>query len=138
MGPMRSGALVVLATLLAVTGCMYQSTTSDFEPPASRPASDATLTIADASGAPDGPVQSIADAIANAGDAPGHVQGALLIDADGTVRLCEALAESFPPQCGGRRLVVDGLDLDSLGALQDENGARWLDSATLFGTISAP
>jgi hypothetical protein len=135
---MRSAVLFALGVVIALTGCMYDSSTSDTDQPSSVTASAATLTIADASDAPDGPVLSIADAIAGAGDAPGHVQGALLIGADGTALLCSALAESFPPQCGGERLVVEGLDLDSLGVLQEGNGVRWLDSATLFGAVSVP
>ena len=138
MRPMRSAIPLALAAALALAGCTSDSTTSDTDQPSAPPVSAATLTIADASGAPDGPVLSIADAIAAAGDAPGHVQGALLIAADGTALLCSALAESFPPQCGGERLVVEGLDPDSLGALQEGNGVRWLESATLYGAVSVP
>jgi hypothetical protein len=125
-------ALVILVLTLAA--CGGPSASVPGEPPPS--ATDPTLTIADASGAPDGPVLQVADAIANAGNDPMHVQGALVIDPDGTIRLCEALAESFPPQCAGARVVVEGLDLDSLGELQQGNGVRWLDSATLYGVVS--
>ena len=38
------------------------------------------------------------------------VRGALFVEAS-TVRLCEAVMESYPPQCGGRDLVVEGLDV---------------------------
>jgi hypothetical protein len=63
------------------------------------------------------------------------VTGALFVAADGTVRLCDAIAESFPPQCGGERIVVTGLDLADVPALQEENGVRWAESATLFGSV---
>jgi hypothetical protein len=62
------------------------------------------------------------------------VSGALFVDADGTVRLCEAIAESFPPQCGGASLVVEGLDLGALD-LQEAEGVRWADAVTLLGSV---
>jgi len=37
-----------------------------------------------------------------------QVAGFVFVD-DGAVRLCEAIAESFPPQCGGTSIDVDGL-----------------------------
>jgi hypothetical protein len=136
MQPMRSAAILVV---LALVACANPSASvSGDDPPATSATDDSTLTIADASSAPDGPVLQVSDAIASAADDPAHVQGGLMVDPDGTVRLCEALAESFPPQCAGARLVVEGLDLDSLGALQEGNGVRWLDSATLFGVVSGP
>jgi hypothetical protein len=131
---MRTAA-IVLVIALAACADPIASVSSD-EPSPSGGATDPTLVIADASGAPDGPVLQVTDAIAGAGDEAVHVQGGLVIDPDGTIRLCEALAESFPPQCAGARVIVEGLDLDSLGALQEGNGVRWLDSATLFGVVS--
>ena len=41
------------------------------------------------------------------------VRGALFVERD-AARLCEAVMESYPPQCGGRALTVQGLDLASL------------------------
>jgi len=134
MRPMRPAALTLVIVLAA---CAAPPSVSSDDQPASGGAGEPTLVIADASAAPDGPVFQVPDAIANAGDDPMHVQGGLVIDADGTVRLCEALAESFPPQCAGASVVVEGLDLDTLGALQEGNGVRWLNAATLFGTVSA-
>lgn len=43
----------------------------------------------------------------------------------GRVRLCEALAESFPPQCGGPSLEVRGLDVASVPGLEASDGVRW-------------
>jgi hypothetical protein len=63
------------------------------------------------------------------------VTGALFVDADGTVRLCDAVAESFPPQCGGSRIVVDGLNLDAVNGLQTEGEISWADTVTLFGSV---
>ena len=45
------------------------------------------------------------------------VRGSLLAPAGEPVRLCSALLESYPPQCGEPSLVVRGLDLQGLGGL---------------------
>jgi hypothetical protein len=54
---------------------------------------------------------------------------------DGPVRLCDAIAESFPPQCGGSWLEVRGLDLSSVAGLQDADGVRWAESVQLLGRL---
>jgi hypothetical protein len=70
------------------------------------------------------------------------VVGSLLSQADG-VRLCSALAESYPPQCGGDSLRVEGLDIDALVGLsrtdpQDGPGrTAWADyPVTLSGSLA--
>ncbi len=45
------------------------------------------------------------------------VRGHVVAPEGGPVRLCEALAESYPPQCGGSSLTVEGLDLASVPGL---------------------
>jgi hypothetical protein len=35
------------------------------------------------------------------------------------------LLESYPPQCGGTSLVVEGIDLKSIPALQEAGGVLW-------------
>ncbi len=57
--------------------------------------------------------------------------------ADGTrVQLCEALAESFPPQCGGASIEVRGLDLNALTGLQESGRVRWSpQERLLYGEI---
>jgi hypothetical protein len=62
------------------------------------------------------------------------VTGALFVAADGSVLLCDAIAESFPPQCGGERIAVDGLDLSTV-ALESANGVQWAESVTLLGSV---
>lgn len=95
----------------------------------------AVLVIAD--GAPgDGPGLTVAEALTHGPtDDLVTVTGALFVDADGTVSLCDAIAESFPPQCGGDRIVVEGLDLDDIDDIQEENDVRWAESVTLFGSV---
>ena len=62
------------------------------------------------------------------------VSGALFVAADESVLLCELIAESFPPQCGGARIAVEGLDLGTV-ALESANGVRWAESVTLLGSV---
>ncbi len=80
-----------------------------------------------------GPGISIGDAIASDLDGPLLINGFLVIqggehDDPEEVRICEALAESFPPQCGGRFLVVEGLDLKSIEGLMSEGAVSWTDA----------
>lgn len=63
------------------------------------------------------------------------VTGALFVNPDGTVLLCEAIAESFPPQCGGARLEVRGLELTTIEGLQREGNVQWAESVVLFGSV---
>ena len=59
----------------------------------------------------DGPGISVSDARTHGPtDHLVSVTGALLVNADGTVLLCDAIAESFPPQCAGERIAVEGFD----------------------------
>jgi hypothetical protein len=51
------------------------------------------------------------------------VRGYVLRDRDGT-RLCSALAESHPPQCGRPSLEVEGLPEDD-GELAEAQGVAW-------------
>ena len=82
----------------------------------------------------DGPGISIADALATTLSGPLLVNGALVI-VDGAVRLCSALAESFPPQCGGDSIPVVGLDITTLD-LQIEGNVSWTnDHVQLLGTV---
>ncbi len=42
------------------------------------------------------------------------VGGFLIVDVDGSSRLCSALLESFPPQCGGDRIDLPGFEVSSV------------------------
>jgi hypothetical protein len=101
------------------------------------PDADGVLVISSGAVA-SGPGITIPEALSGqAGDQPVLVNGALFIDPDGTVRLCDAMMESFPPQCGGASLVVEGLDLSGIPDLEDANGIRWAEAVQLFGTVEA-
>ena len=62
------------------------------------------------------------------------VSGFLIADRDGNTRLCSALLESFPPQCGGDRIDLLGLDASSVPNTSTPQGsseirtARWTNS----------
>ncbi len=59
-----------------------------------------------------------------------------LVDDGGEARLCELLAESLPPQCGGASVPVDGYDAVSIGPLSVAQGVTWSDSTVvIFGTL---
>ena len=131
--------MTLLLALLAACASSDDATTTDPGSTADDPGSacsdaDGVLTIAEGIG--DGPGISVEEAIGSTGDAPLLVNGALFVDPHGRVLLCGAIAESFPPQCGGTRLEVRGLDLASLPDLQEENGVRWAEQVQLLGTVT--
>jgi hypothetical protein len=133
MSPMRPTpgprAVALLAILLAACGG-----SGDGGSPSAGGLGDPVLVIAD--GRIIEPGMSVAEALGHrATDDLVTVSGALFVDPDGTVRLCDAIAESFPPQCGGERIVVQGLDLDAIGDLQTEGDVSWAEGVTLFGSV---
>lgn len=121
----------LLIALLVLAACAAQPPTAT----PSAPAGDTwALVIAD--GEPgDGPGMSVAGALTHGPtDDLVTITGFLFADADGTVMLCEMILESFPPQCGGERIAVDGLDLSTL-ELEEANGVRWAEGVTLLGSV---
>lgn len=70
-----------------------------------------------------GPGISVGEALASSLDEPLLVNGNIFI-ANDTTRLCSALAESFPPQCGGDSIQVTGLDVTTLD-LERQNNVAW-------------
>lgn len=63
------------------------------------------------------------------------VQGFLFDDGTG-VRLCEALAESYPPQCGGASIPVTGYEEVTTIPLSNAQDVIWSDQpVTLFGEV---
>lgn len=64
-----------------------------------------------------GEALSVEEALASTLAGPLLVQGYILARDGEPVRLCDVLAESYPPQCGGASLVVEGLDLDTVEGL---------------------
>ncbi len=82
-----------------------------------------------------GPGISIGEALTSNLDGPLLVNGLLHAQND-DVRLCETLAESFPPQCAGRSLVVEGLDLMTIDGLTSAGSYTWSDQTVqVLGTV---
>ena len=78
------------------------------------------------SGIAAGPGISIEQALASKLTEALLVNGNLLAEG-GEVRLCSALAESFPPQCGGASLQVEGVKLEEVDGLLTEGDVSWTD-----------
>ena len=82
-----------------------------------------------------GPGLSIGEALTSNLTGPLLINGLLHVQ-NGQVRLCESLAESFPPQCAGRFLVVEGLDLTTMDGLTSEGSVTWSDQPVqVLGTV---
>jgi len=82
-----------------------------------------------------GPAISIDQARARSADTPVAVRGFLVIVGD-EARLCDALAESFPPQCGGSSIMVEGLDLSAYDVTV-EGDVTWTDQpVVVLGSVA--
>jgi len=78
---------------------------------------------------------SVPDALASAGDGVVLVEGFLVITPNGA-RLCEALAESFPPQCGGDSVILDEPEPSALDQLTTEGDVSWTDQPVqMLGSV---
>jgi hypothetical protein len=79
-------------------------------------------------------VMTVSDAAAATGQVT--VTGFVVQSGD-EARLCEALAESFPPQCGGASIILSNLDQIDPDSLQNEGEVTWTDYAvTVFGEMA--
>lgn len=79
---------------------------------------------------------TVKQALAVKSSEPVLVRGALIISG-GTTRLCFAILESYPPQCGGPSLVARGLDLETIGELTSADDVTWSDrEVRLRGTLT--
>lgn len=127
---MRPARLLALSTvaLLVLAACAGADGPSVPEPdgPPAAGASDRTAGTAPR-------VYTLEQAQAADVDGPILVSG-LLIDAGDGWRLCAAIAESYPPQCGGASVTVEGLD-PADHDLDEASGVRWSEGATLFGEL---
>ena len=61
---------------------------------------------------------------------PFLVSGFLVVDGDGA-RLCEALAESFPPQCGGTSVPLQPAEPPAGATTTTEGDVTWSDQPVL-------
>ncbi|MCP4966996.1 MAG: hypothetical protein GY926_17410 [bacterium] len=79
----------------------------------------------------------VAVPVADAVDMVGNVSvTGFMVDVDGVIRLCEALAESFPPQCGGASITITSSEQIDPDDLQNEGSLTWTDKGvTVFGEM---
>lgn len=129
------------ATAVAGTALILSACSSDSDEPTAtaEPTDEPTAAADDGSGGgatvtglagddlsqPMGPGITVDDALTGDQIGPILVNGFVLIK-DGEARLCDALAESFPPQCGGPSLILDGFDPGEV-TLTEEQGVQWTD-----------
>jgi hypothetical protein len=74
------------------------------------PAGDAGGTVM----APVGPPRTVAELLETEGPGPYSVKGYLFVLEDGTIVLSDLIAESYPPQPGGARVDVEGVNLQTV------------------------
>ena len=131
---LSAGALG-LGLLLSATAC------SGTDPEPDRDTSD-TVQVGDDVAGQDlvsgvGPGISVTEALDSKLAGPLLVNGFIVTTPDGLVYLAELLAESFPPQPGGDRLIVEGLDIDAFAGLTSAQGITWSEqNVQVLGIVS--
>jgi hypothetical protein len=139
---MRSRSLLLLMVVLAITMAACASGSANNAQKA-----DENIDVVEDPMAPDS-VQAdssgfavdggltVAEALAYEGTETIAVQGYLVVDGQ-TGLLCEVLAESYPPQCGGQSLAVTNPEAASGAVLVEEGEIQWSEQPlTLFGHVS--
>ena len=117
--------LVFFVVLVTLAGC-GEAASQDSTKPAGNGGSSAMAA---------GPGLSIDQAISSTDKGPLLVTGSVLADARG-VRFCSALAEAYPPQCGGTSLRIEGLKLAEVDGLETAGGVSWSNGPVkLLGTV---
>jgi hypothetical protein len=76
-----------------------------------------------------GPI-TVEQLLARSSDAPVAVRGLLHVD-QGTARLCAAILESYPPQCGEPSAELVGLDVSTVEGTTTAQGVTWKEAAVL-------
>lgn len=87
-------------------------------------------------GAPADGGLTVPEALETDAEGPLTVQGFLMSDGS-TVRLCQVALESYPPQCGGDSVEVEGVDVESLEGATTEGDVTWVDFTTLTGHLES-
>jgi hypothetical protein len=82
-----------------------------------------------------GPGISIDEAIGFESNEPLLVNGNIWADGD-KVYFCDAVAESYPPQCAGVRLEVVGVKLAEVDGLQRVGEIAWTERTQLLGVVA--
>jgi hypothetical protein len=116
--------VVTLAAVMAgvLTGCGDDD--DDGSSASSTSASTPTATTV-----PAGPI-TVEQLVARSADTPVATQGFLHVVGD-VARLCGAILESYPPQCGQPAVELVGLDLEAVDGLTSAEGVNWKESIVL-------
>jgi hypothetical protein len=130
-----AAAALITAVGLAACGGSEQAATvapTQTEPPASGPSAGAPI--------PGGGL-SIQEAIDSTLAGPLMVKGFIVADGQGSLKLCSALRESYPPQCGEPSLRVHPLALESVDNIMqpaDVAPAAWTPTqVSLLGDVES-
>ena len=144
MNRSRLALVIALAALTvaaaACGGSDGKNVYADAAPPPAPQPSDAAAPSAGAA-IPGGGL-SIEEAIASPLAGPADGQGYLLALDGEDVQLCSMLAESYPPQCGGPSLIVNGLHLETVdGLVQPDDpalaGTAWSEEPVLRSSATS-
>jgi hypothetical protein len=143
---LRRLAVVLAAVAVIAAACDAGDDQPEGAPLASDAATDEPadlLPINDGpAGAPNEPVtpgvpwstelsMSVSDALSGDVTGAAAVKGFLVVDGGGA-RLCEVLAQSYPPQCGGEALPITNYG-EFLGVpVQEAQGVTWTDDVVSF------
>ncbi|MFC5930275.1 hypothetical protein [Cryobacterium melibiosiphilum] len=73
---------------------------------------------------------SVDELVSRSADTPVSVTGLLYDDSSGT-RLCGAVMESFPVQCGGPSVDLVGLDMTTVSGTTSDQGITWKEAVVL-------
>lgn len=73
------------------------------------------------------PVLSVEQLMSRSADTPIAVRG-FLTDQERVTRLCAAILESYPPQCGEPFVELVGLEVAELAGTQSDRGITWKES----------
>lgn len=68
--------------------------------------------------------------VARSADTPIAVRG-LLISTGSEARLCAAILESYPPQCGEPSVVLVDVDVPTVAGVERAGDVAWLDGAVV-------
>ncbi len=127
--------VLALGLLLVATACSATDPEPDLDASGVVPGGDDGAGQDLVSGV--GPGISVTEALHSTLAGPLLVNGFIVTTPDGVVYLAETLAESFPPQPGGDRLIVEGLDLDVFAGLTSAQGITWSEQhVQVLGTVA--
>jgi hypothetical protein len=114
---MRKVTLAILIPcLLLLAACSNSASDGAAVQPGVRPPGEVASAV--------GPGLTVGEALDSTLDQFLLVNG-FLVGNEEDIYLCALLAESYPPQCGGDRLQVAGLNLEDMTGLDRQGGITW-------------